>query len=70
MPLSNDLFQVFFGILKLSPASEKVKAGAGQSRPKAPPGFPKALKTEPRVLPGARFLGFGEPLILNNPMVV
>ena len=70
VPLFNALFQVFFCILKLSPASEKVSPGAAQSRPKAPQGLAKALKTEPRVLPGARFPGFGEPLILNNPMVV
>ena len=53
------LFSLFF----LSP-------GGAQSHLKAPQGLPKAVPMQPHVLPGARFLGFGEPLFSNNNMVV
>ena len=54
----------------MSSANKKVGPGGAQSHPKAPQGLPKAVPMEPHVLPGARFSGFGEPLFLNNTMVV
>ena len=38
--------------------------------PKLPKASQKLSQMEPNVLPGTRFLGFGEPLLSNNTMVV
>ena len=61
----------FFGAIEMSSANKKVGPGGAQSHPKAPQGLPKAVPMEPHVLPGARFAGFGEPLLFfDNAIVV